>query len=262
MNKVYGVVFNDGGKVYYFKTDIEYLIGKHVIVNTEKGEQYGKITVEVNDLEKIKNIDKYKDILREATKDDYNKNLQNLKDAMKAVDKCKKISQDLNLNMKIINASFTFDRSQLMFNFLADERVDFRELAKKLASIYKTRIELRQVGARDKAREIAGIGICGQKLCCANFLNNIDSVSINMAKNQNMALNPTKINGQCNRLLCCLSYEDDLYSDNRKKLPTIGSKLKIDNKDGVVVDLDVLNNRYILEVDNERIVVDNDNSKK
>lgn len=154
--------------------------------------------------------------------------------------------------MKMINASYTFDRKQLIFNFLADERIDFRELAKRLASIYRTRIELRQIGARDKAREIGGVGTCGQKICCANFLNHIDSVSMNMAKNQGLALNPSKINGLCGRLLCCLTYEDQEYTRCNAGLPSIGETVSTEYGTGTVVNVDILNRAYKVLIDNEK----------
>ena len=263
MNNIYGVIFNDGGKVYYFKSTFTCPLNVTVIVETEKGEQFGKVVSDVTNLDKVKNIDIFKNIIRIATKEDYNQHLKNLKDADRALKKCKELIAEFGLEMKVINASFTFDKSQLLFNFLADERVDFRELARKLAGIYRTRIELRQIGARDKAKEISGIGICGQKLCCSNFLTSIDAVSINMAKNQNLALNPTKINGQCNRLLCCLSYEDDNYISARRDLPTLGKKVKVGKEYGEVVDLDILNKKYTVLINEERVVVTaNENSKK
>jgi cell fate regulator YaaT (PSP1 superfamily) len=145
--------------------------------------------------------------------------------------------------MSIISADFAFDKSQLVFNFISSERVDFRELAKKLASIYHTRIELRQVGARDKAKEISGIGVCGQKLCCSKFLNEIDAITMNMAKDQNLALNPSKINGLCGRLLCCLQYEDEEYVRCGKGMPSVGETIKTDNGDGTVISVDILNRK-------------------
>lgn len=262
MDKIYGVSFVDGGKVYYFKSKFKCPLNVTAIVQTEKGEQFGKIVAEVEDLEKLKDLDKMKEVIRLSTKDDYNKHLNNLKEADRALRKCRDLTQKLNLEMKIISASFTFDKSQLLFNFLADDRIDFRELARKLAAIYKTRIELRQIGARDKAKEIGGVGICGRKLCCSNFLTSIETVSINMAKNQNLALNPSKINGQCNRLLCCLAYEDENYSWARKKLPALNSKVKTSESVGTVVDLDILNNKYTVLVNDERIVMNNENREK
>ena len=166
--------------------------------------------------------------------------------------------------MKIIDACYTFDREQLMFRFLADERIDFRQLAKDLGSIYKTRIELRQVGIRDKAKEIGGIGPCGRMLCCNSFLAEFDSVSINMAKNQNLSLNPSKINGVCGRLLCCLKYENDNYSEYKKDLPDVGSKIKNDLGDGRVISVDVFNKNYKILLNNGEIItveVDNESKK-
>ena len=152
--------------------------------------------------------------------------------------------------MKFISASFTLDRSQLLFYFVSDERVDFRDLAKELASIYKTRIELRQVGVRDKAKEVSGVGPCGRKLCCASFLNNMDSVSISMAKNQNLSLNPNKINGLCGRLLCCLTYEDDLYKTSRKGMPNVGAEVETEFGKGTVVGVNIPTRTYSVYVEN------------
>ena len=152
----------------------------------------------------------------------------------------------LSLEMKFLDSYFTFDRKQLVFQFLADNRVDFRELAKSLASIYKTRIELRQVGVRDKAKEISGIGQCGRKLCCSSFLNDLDSVGIAQVKNQNLSLNPNKINGLCGRLLCCLKYEDDLYTEFREDLPEVGDIIKHNNEDATVISVDIPNRKYTI----------------
>ncbi len=263
MTNVYGVSFNKNSKVYYFKTELKCRIDVTVIVETEKGEQFGKIVSEITDKNKANKFSDLKKIIRISTKDDYKEHLRNIKDAEKALKKCREIAAELNLDMNFISANYSFSRSQLVFNFYADERVDFRELAKKLAMLYKTRIELRQVGARDKAREVSGEGVCGQKLCCSRFLNQMESVSISMAKNQNLALNPSKINGACNRLLCCLAYEDDNYTEIRKELPNIGSSIKCGNKNGTVRSLNILKNSYIVDVNGERIEVsNNENSKK
>ena len=159
------------------------------------------------------------------------------------------------LNMKIIDASYTFDRDKLIFRFLADTRVDFRELAKELAAIYKLRIELRQIGVRDKAKEIGGCGLCGQKLCCSRFLKEIDTVSINMAKNQNLSLNPSKINGVCGRLLCCLKYEDSGYTECRKCMKKIGDSVKTEFGEGKIVGLEILKEQYKVEVPEHGIIM-------
>ena len=164
--------------------------------------------------------------------------------------------------MKLYEASYTFDRKKLVFKFVADERVDFRELAKLLAAKYKTRIELRQIGVRDKAKEIGGIGPCGRILCCSSFLTNFESVSINMAKNQGIALNPTKINGVCGRLLCCLNYENEQYMEVRKNIPDVGKKVKINGKEGKVISSEPLAGKYKVFVDNEIVQVDVNDSKE
>ena len=158
--------------------------------------------------------------------------------------------------MNIVNAQFNLDRSQLLFNFIADGRIDFRELAKKLASIYHTRIELRQIGARDKAKEVGGIGVCGGELCCLRFLKKIDAISMNMAKNQNLALNPSKINGACGRLLCCLAYEDEAYIEAAKKMPKIGDKIDTSAGEAQVVSVDIINQRGKVMINGEKVDYD------
>ncbi len=251
---IYGVNFKDNGKIYNFKSRVKCPINVTVITETEKGEQFGKVVSQI-DNSVIKNIDELRDIIRISTKSDYDQHLHNLKDAEKALRDCRNLVKELNLDMKVINANFTFDRKQLIFNFLADERIDFRELAKKLAAIYRTRIELRQIGARDKAREIGGVGACGRRICCANFLSHIDSVSMNMAKNQGLALNPSKINGLCGRLLCCLTYEDDEYISCNKDMPELGDIVATPKGKGEVVSKDILNRTYKVLVENEKVEV-------
>lgn len=238
--KLYSVIFKKHGKSYYFNGDDNLNVLDYVIVETEKGLQYGQIN---NILDELPNSEKYKNIVRKASSDD-EKNYHNLlKESTKALQKCKELVKKINLNMNVISADFTFDRTQLIFSFISDERVDFRELAKKLAGIYHTRIELRQIGARDKAKEVGGIGVCGQKICCARFLDHIDAISMNMAKNQNLALNPSKINGICGRLLCCLQYEDENYQECGKDLPNIGQTINTPNGDGKVIGVDILNRK-------------------
>ena len=209
--KLFSVVFKSNGKNYYFNGDDELVKGDYVIVETEKGEQYAQIS--------------------KVQSEEFD------------LEKCKELIKKLELNMHVISADFAFDKSQLLFCFVSDERVDFRLLAKKLAAIYHTRIELRQIGARDKAKEIGGVGICGQKICCRRFLNHIDAISMNMAKNQNLALNPSKINGLCGRLLCCLQYEDENYIEAAKELPAVGDTIKTNSGEGIVTSVDILNKR-------------------
>ena len=249
---IYGVNFKDRGKVYYFNgQNLKIPLRVTVIVDTERGLQFGKVVSKMsqNDV----NLDKesLKNIIRIATKKDYEEYLKNLKDAKEALNHAKEFSSELGLQMNFIDASFTFDRKQLLFNFYADERVDFRELARKLASIYHTRIELRQVGARDKASNVGGVGICGRELCCASFLNHLDSVSMNMPKNQNLALNPSKINGCCGRLLCCLAYEDEQYQQNSQGMPSVGETKETPYGTGTVISIDILNRRYKVVVNDE-----------
>lgn len=243
-----GVTFKDGGKVYNFSANgLDLKIGDYVIVETEKGEQFGKIFSLTNKMLDLP----LKNILRIATNKDYDYYLKTLAAAKIALDAAKVLAKQLNLNMQLIDATYTFDKKQLLFNFIADERVDFRELVKQLAYKYKTRIELHQMGVRDKAKEIGGIGPCGHELCCTKFLNHIDAITINMAKNQNIALNPAKINGACGRLLCCLSYEDDCYLRSREILPQVGSTKKINGKEGRIVSIDLLKQSYTIEIEGE-----------
>ena len=248
MNNVYGVSFKEEGKVYNFIADnLVCPINVTVIVETEKGLQFGKV---VSKIEENVNCG-LKSIIRIATKKDYEQYLNNLKDAKEAIDFTKKEAKNLNLEMNIIDASFTFDRKQLLINFIADKRIDFRDLAKNLAAKYHTRIELHQVGARDKAKVMGGIGICGHELCCRRFLDNIKSITINMAKDQNLALNPNKINGACGRLLCCLTYEEDVYLEYGKGMPSIGDVIKTKYGVGPVISLDILKHKYKVSVENE-----------
>ncbi len=248
MNDVIGINFESGNRIYYFeKNNLDVKKGDKLVVETERGLQFCTAVTDVIQIPNSKVVTPLRPILRIATKDDIKKAEDNRKVCEEALKKAKKISDELNLEMKFIDCSFTLDRNQLVFNFLADERVDFRELAKKLASQYKTRIELRQVGVRDKSKEIGGIGPCGRILCCATFLNDFNSVSINMAKNQNISLNPTKINGICGRLLCCLNYEDETYKELKKDYPSIGTRIKVGDVEGKVVSLNVINHKITLE---------------
>jgi len=259
--QVCGVSFKENGKVYNFcPNKLEIKKGDSVIVETEKGEQYGKI-IFVDNKEISTSL---KNVIRVATKEDYNKYLKNLTDAQKALLEARKMVSNLGLEMQIIDGSYTFDRKQLLFNFIADSRVDFRELVKSLAGKYRTRIELHQIGVRDKAKEVGGLGVCGRTLCCSGHLNNHETITINMAKNQGIALNPTKINGCCGRLLCCLSYEDEEYANCRKHLPNYGDMVKIDGVKGRVIGINILKKEYRVDINGEikEIKVDEPCSRK
>ena len=249
MLEVVGVSFKENGQIYYFLPNNYNLEeNMNVIVETEHGIQYASVVKKSLKIEEKNLKSPLKSIIRIADKEDYKKHQKNVKDSKTALKVARDISEELNLKIYLIDAMYTFDRDKLLFRFLADSRVDFRNLASKLASKYRTRIELRQIGARDKAKEIGGCGQCGRKLCCSSFLNNMDSVSVNMAKNQNVSLNPNKINGLCGRLLCCLTYEDDNYRQCKKNLPSIGQTVKTKQGQGKVVALDILKQKYKVDI--------------
>lgn len=251
MTNIYGVQFKTNGEIIPFLAEnIECPINVTVIVSTARGELFGKVVSQIKDMD-INKIDTMNKIIRISTKGDYKKYLEILKEQEQALVFAAHEAKKLNLPMNFLDANFTFDKKQLLIKFMADERVDFRELAKRLAGKYRMRIELRQIGARDKAKEVGGYGVCGQKLCCSSFLKHIDSVTMTMAKNQNIALNPSKINGCCGRLLCCLTYEDEQYSENRVGMPNVGQKVSTEYGEGRVILVDILNRKYKVMIDND-----------
>lgn len=255
MHNVIGVKMPFSNNTYYFSPNaLELKKDDKVIVNTEQGLQYGICVTDIKKESSKNLVLPLKNVIRLATEKDLKQELNNEKEAEQALKEAQKISRTLELEMKFISCNYTFDKKQLFFIYVADDRVDFRELAKKLAQKYKTRIELRQVGVRDKAKIIGGLGPCGLFLCCNSFLTDFNSVSINMAKNQFLALNPSKINGVCGRLLCCLNYEDDVYTELKKSLPKIGSTIKKDGVSGKVVSVNVLKGTYQVEVSKNNIV--------
>lgn len=255
MYEVVGVKFDSSNRLYFFETNFfDLKKGDNVVVETEKGLQFGTV------LSNKKNVDEkdvmlpLKKVIRIADECDKKNQQDNRRLASKALEDAKLYAQKLNLPMNFIGAYFTLDKNQLIYNFVADERIDFRELAKKLAAIYKTRIELRQIGVRDKAKEIGGIGPCGRFLCCNVFLTDFNSVSINMAKNQYIALNPNKINGVCGRLLCCLNYEEQQYTEMKKDYPDIGSYVKTVSGSGKVVSHNLFKKSYTVETKDKILV--------
>ena len=255
MKEVVGVSFNDSKKIYYFLINgLNLNKNDYVIVQTERGERFGKVVTDFIEVDESKLEIPLKEVIRVADASDFEVNEKNCLDEKRAFEDAKRLVDELGLDMQILSASFTFDRKQLVFNFLADTRVDFRELAKSLAYIYKTRIELRQIGIRDKARVIGGCGQCGRKLCCSSFLDDISSVSINMAKNQNLALNPQKINGVCGRLMCCLAYENDCYKEYKKGLPKVGEKIDVDGESGKVISVDIFSKKYKVELSDSKVI--------
>ena len=250
------------GIFYLSPNSLELKKGDYVIFETENGLLTGHICKEIYK-EKEKNLvlPLFK-VQRILNKNDIKQYEQNKIEALEALEYAKKINKKLELNMNFIDAYYYFDRSQLLFYFLADERVDVRELAKRLAAIYKTRIELRQIGIRDKAKEIGGLGPCGRFLCCNSFLTDFNSVSINMAKNQMLALNPSKINGICGRLLCCLGYENETYTDLKKELPTVGLVVDTPLGMGKTVSIDVFKQTYQVDLKEKGIISFSKEDKK
>lgn len=254
---IVGVKFKTASKAYDFLSEAKYKPQEKVLVETERGLELGVVEyLSEDDSHYNKNL---KEVKRRATAKDYEQYLKNIKDARAALSETKKLIKNMKLNMNLIDASYTFDRKVLLFNFTSDERVDFRALVKELASIYHTRIELHQVGVRDKAKYLGGIGLCGRTFCCTNHLTGVNTVNINMVKNQNIALNPTKINGGCGRLLCCFTYENSLYEENRSVLPHIGEKVTYNNKEVVVTEIDIINKTYTVKINDntyEKVKVD------
>ena len=252
MIKAVGITISELDKTYYVSTN-ELEINKNVtvIVEIENDLFFCKVVTDIEEIEESKISGK---VLRISTKRDYQNYQKDIEDGANALKDAKNLAEKYDLKMKVVDASFTFDRNQLLIHFYSEERIDFRALAKDLASIYKTRIELRQIGVRDKAKKVGGYGCCGEKLCCARFLNDFDSVSISMAKNQNISLNPNKINGVCGRLLCCLKYENENYKECRKCTPNLGQIVKTSQGEGRVIDVDLLNKKYKVDIPNVGII--------
>ena len=230
MIKVIGVRFRNAGKIYYFSPgNMEIKTGDHVIVETARGIEYGYVVLGSRDVEESKVIQPLKSVIRMATKDDKNKEQLNRAKEKDAFKICQEKIRKHNLEMKLIDVEYTFDNNKILFYFTADGRIDFRELVKDLASVFKTRIELRQVGVRDETKIVGGVGICGRALCCHSYLTEFIPVSIKMAKEQNLSLNPTKIYGVCGRLMCCLKNEEETYEYLNSKLPGIGDYVTTDD---------------------------------
>ena len=241
MIKVIGVRFKKAGKIYYFDPaglDIEK--GNFVVVETARGIEFGECVIGLKEINENDVIAALKSVLRVATDSDIEKHNQNKEKEKDAFSICLKKIVEHKLTMKLIDVEYTFDNNKVIFYFTADGRVDFRELVKDLATIFKTRIELRQIGVRDEAKMLGGLGPCGRPMCCSTFLGDFASVSIKMAKEQNLSLNPTKISGICGRLMCCLNYEQSTYEDIRKRIPKVGSIVKTEGGTGVVVSNNII----------------------
>ena len=256
MIKVIGVRFRQAGKIYNFSpADFQVKVGDHVIVETARGIEYGSVVQGIREVADDKVIMPLKSVIRIATEEDDKKAIENNEKEKKAFKICKEKIAKHGLEMKLIETEYTFDNNKVLFYFTADGRIDFRELVKDLASVFKTRIELRQVGVRDETKMLGGIGICGRPLCCNTYLSEFIPVSIKMAKEQSLSLNPTKISGICGRLMCCLKNEQEAYEELNSNLPGIGEKVKtFDGFKGEVVSVNVLRQKVkiVVEVDDER----------
>ena len=241
MVKVAGVRFKTAGKIYYFDPDtFDVKNGDNVIVETARGMEYGTVTNDIQEVNESEIVAPLKKIIRIATPEDDKKHKENVKKKERALQLCQEKIDKHGLVMKLIDVEYTFDNSKIIFYFTADGRVDFRELVKDLASVFKMRIELRQIGVRDEAKMMGGIGGCGRSLCCNSWLADFEPVSIKMAKVQNLSLNPSKISGICGRLMCCLKYENDIYMEMRKGMPEVGERIKTPDGLAKVVDTNIL----------------------
>lgn len=241
MVKVAGVKFKTAGKIYYFgPEELEVQLGDSVIVETARGMEFGMVAMEITEVDESEVVTPLKRIIRIADEKDHLQHEENLKKKKRAMDLCQEKIDKHGLVMKLIDVEYTFDNSKIVFYFTADGRVDFRELVKDLAGVFKMRIELRQIGVRDEAKMLGGIGSCGRDLCCHSWLSDFQPVSIKMAKVQNLSLNPSKISGICGRLMCCLKYENDIYMEFRKGMPDIGEKVRTPDGFGKVVDTNLL----------------------
>ena len=249
MKEIVGVRFKRLGKIYYFNPKKWRLKkGDKVIVETAQGEELGEVVIPNKKVEQDKITEPLKVIIRIATGKDYKRYEECKNIEKKAFEVCKKKIKEHKLNMTLTDVEMKFDNSKILFYFTADGRIDFRDLVKDLAAIYKTRIELRQIGVRDEVKKIGGNGVCGRELCCCTFLNDFEAVSIKMAKEQNMSLNPSKISGNCGRLMCCLKYENNVYEEKLKRLPHIGAIVKTEDGEGEVDSIETLKEKIRVKI--------------
>lgn len=257
MIKVVGIRFKRTGKIYYFDPlDFPLHVGDHVIVETARGVEYGSMVIGPKEVDESEIVSPLKPVLRIATEEDSERAAENRGREEKAFQVCLEKIAKHGLQMKLVDVEYTFDRNKLLFYFTADGRVDFRELVKDLAAVYKTRIELRQIGVRDETKALGGYGICGREFCCHSWQSEFAPVSIRMAKDQNLSLNPTKISGSCGRLMCCIKYEEDAYLDLSKRLPKPGDESTTEDGFHCVVDsVNILKQRI-------RVIVDLDDEER
>ncbi len=241
MKNIVGIRFKKPGKIYFFDPgNLKINVRDHVIVDTTNGEEYAEVAIANRLIPEEKLVAPLRKVIRIATPKDEKHNKENKQKEKEAFDIAIKKIKKHQLEMKLIDVEYKFDNTKIIFYFTAEGRIDFRELVKDLAAVFKTRIELRQIGVRDEVRKIGGNGVCGRELCCCSFLNNFEAVSIKMAKEQNMSLNPSKISGNCGRLMCCLKYEQEVYEEKNARLPKVGAIVKTEEGEGVVDSIETL----------------------
>ena len=250
MANIIGVRFKEGGKAYYFDPgEWNPAQGSFVVVQTARGTECGEVVIGKKQVPDETVVQPLKPVVRLATPEDEQRKTENLEKEKKAYITCQKKIAEHNLDMKLVDVEYTFDNSKILFYFTADGRVDFRNLVKDLASVFRTRIELRQIGVRDEAKMLGGLGICGRPFCCSQFLNGFQPVSIKMAKEQGLSLNPTKISGSCGRLMCCLKYEQDAYESLLKITPKQGAVVSTPEGKGVVTEVNLLTGKLKVRLD-------------
>ncbi len=257
MINVVGIRFKSAGKIYYFDPDgIDFRAGDVVVVETTRGVESGEVVVSNKNVEESEIVAPLKKVIRKATEVDLKQIETNRAKEEKAYQICVEKISDHGLPMKLVDVEYTFDANKIIFYFTADGRIDFRELVKDLAAIFRTRIELRQIGVRDEAKMLGGLGSCGRGLCCATFLGEFQPVSIRMAKDQNLSLNPTKISGICGRLMCCLKYESEAYEEERKLFPDVGSLVETPVGEGKIASVNILKQNVTVELKESRQLVE------
>ncbi|MCR4420350.1 MAG: stage 0 sporulation family protein [Clostridia bacterium] len=257
MVRIVGVRFRRAGKIYYFDPgEQELAVGDKVLVETVRGLEYGEVVVGTKAVSEEEIVTPLRPVIRRVTAEDQEVLRSNTALEKEAFAICQQKIREHGLPMKLVGAEYTFDRSRLTFYFTAEGRVDFRQLVRDLAAVFRTRIELRQIGVRDEAKLLGGLGGCGRELCCASFLGEFDPVSIRMAKDQNLSLNPVKISGICGRLMCCLRFENDLYEEARNGYPEIGQRVLLESGPGRVVGINVVKGTVTVELEESKVAVE------
>lgn len=256
MTEVIGVRFKNVGKIYYFDPDSTLLeVGDYVIVETARGVECGQVAMANRQIKDDEIVHPLKKMIRKATEEDLENLRQNKEKEKKAFEICQEKITQHNLDMKLVDVEYTLDNNKILFYFTADGRVDFRALVKDLASVFRTRIELRQIGVRDEAKMLGGLGVCGRPFCCSSFMGEFQPVSIKMAKEQGLSLSPVKISGTCGRLMCCLKYEQEAYLDLLKKTPKVGAIVSTPDGKGTVVEQNLLTGMLKVSLDKSQTAV-------